>query len=114
MQNVHGQTSSDGPRTGAGAILGPQDMCLVGPSGEKMSAGRNGTSALRRRANRSSDALKDPLIRRAVSTLVYATLLYPIQALLPVSLHPPESAGLGAGGLAGALPAAGMLEQIQP
>jgi hypothetical protein len=51
---------------------------------------------------RSSDALKDPSIRRAVSTLVYATPLHPAQRHLPVNLHPPNSAVLGAGGLAGA------------
>ena len=41
---------------------------------------------------RSSDALKDPSIRRAVSTLVYATPLHPAQRHLPVNLHPPNSA----------------------
>ena len=73
-----------------------------------------GISALRHAVKPASDALKPSPIRRAVSTLVYATLLHPVQGLLPMNLHPPESAGLGAGGLAGALPAAGMLEQIQP
>ena len=68
----------------------------------KCPPGEIGTSALRHRANRSSDARKDPLIRRAVSTLVYATLLHPAQGLLPMTMHPPESAGFGAGGLAGA------------
>ena len=56
----------------------------------------------RRSAGRWSDALKDPRIRRAVSTLVYATPLHPAQRHLPVNLHPPNSAVLGAGGLAGA------------
>ena len=73
-----------------------------------------GISALRHAVKPTSDALKPKLIRRAVSTLVYATLLHPFQGLLPMNLHPPESAGLGAGGLAGALLAAAMLEQIQP
>ena len=73
-----------------------------------------GISALRHAVKPSSDARKPSLIRRAVSTLVYATLLHPVQGLLPMNLHPPGSAGLGAGGLAGAPPAAGMLEQIQP
>ena len=68
----------------------------------KCPPGEIGTSALRHRANRSSDARKDPLIRRAVSTLVYATLLHPAQGLLPMTMHPPESAGFGAGGPAGA------------
>ena len=31
-----------------------------------------------------------------------------------MNLHPPKSAGLGADGLAGGMPAAAMLEQIQP
>ena len=57
----------------------------------KCPPGEIGTSALRHRANRSSDARKDPLIRRAVSTLVYATLLHPAQELLPVNLHPSET-----------------------
>ena len=46
----------------------------------------------RRSAGRWSDALKDPRIRRAVSTLVYATPLHPAQRHLPVNLHPPNSA----------------------
>ena len=61
-----------------------------------------GISALRHAVKPASDALKPSPIRRAVSTLVYATLLHPVQALLPMNLQPPESAGLGAGGLAGA------------
>ena len=56
----------------------------------------------RRSAGRWSDALKDPRIRRAVSTLVYATPLHPAQRHLPVNLHPPISAVFWAGGLAGA------------
>ena len=48
-----------------------------------------GTSTLPHETKRSSDALKDPRIRRAVSTLVYATPLHPAQGHLPVSLHPP-------------------------
>ena len=46
----------------------------------------------RRSAGRWSDALKEPRIRRAVSTLVYATPLHPAQRHLPVNLHPPNSA----------------------
>ena len=61
-----------------------------------------GTSTLSHETKRSSDALKDPRIRRAVSTLVYATPLRPAQGHLPVSLHPPNSAIFWAGGLAGA------------
>ena len=87
--------------------------CRVLPDG-KCPLAEMGTSTLRHATKDPSDAVKDPRIRRAVSTLVYATLLHPVQGLLPMNLHPPESAGLGAGGLAGALPAAGMLEQIQP
>ena len=48
------------------------------------------------------DALKPPRIRRAASTLVYAALLHPAQRHLPVNLHPPNSAVLGADWLAGA------------
>ena len=61
-----------------------------------------GTSTLSHETKRSSDALKDPRIRRAVSTLVYATPLHPAQGHLPVNLHPPNSAVFWAGGLAGA------------
>ena len=50
----------------------------------------------------SSDAEKPSPIRRAVSTLVYATPLHPAQGHLPVILHPPNSAVFWAGGLAGA------------
>ena len=54
-----------------------------------------GTSTLPHETKRSSDALKDPRIRRAVSTLVYATPLHPAQGHLPVNLHPPKSAVFG-------------------
>ena len=61
-----------------------------------------GTSTLSHETKRSSDALKHPRIRRAMSTLVYATPLHPAQGHLPVILHPPNSAVFWAGGLAGA------------
>ena len=50
-----------------------------------------GFSALRHAVKPASDALKPSPIRRAVSTLVYATLLRPAQELLPMSLHPSET-----------------------
>ena len=49
-------------------------------------------STLLHETKRSSETLKDPRIRRAVSTLVYATPLHPAQRHLPVNLHPPNSA----------------------
>ena len=61
-----------------------------------------GSSTLPHETKHSSDALKHPRIRRAVSTLVYATPLHPAQGHLPVILHPPNSAVFWAGGLAGA------------
>ena len=48
-----------------------------------------GISALRHAVKPASDALKPSPIRRAVSTLVYATLLRPAQGLLPMTIHPP-------------------------
>ena len=66
-----------------------------------------GTSTLLYETKRSSDALKDPRIRRAVSTLVYATPLHSAQGDLPVNLHPPNSAVLGKGGLAAQVRAGG-------
>ena len=51
-----------------------------------------GTSTLPHETKRSSDALKPPRIRRAVSTLVYATPLHPAQRHLPwtcTPLNPP-------------------------
>ena len=41
MQDGHGPTSSDGPRSGAGAAPGPQGRSLPRASGEILSAGRN-------------------------------------------------------------------------
>ena len=114
MQNVHGQTSSGGPRTGAGGAPGPQGRSLPRASGEILSAGRNRNfrppargeagvgraEALAHSTRRVHISLRDPSPPRPrTSSRDHA---------------PPESAGLGAGGLAGALPAAGMLEQIQP
>merc|ERR1711957_366615 len=49
---------------------------------------------------RSSDALKHPRIRRAVSTLVYATPLHPAHEPVPWTCTPPKSAVFWAGGLA--------------
>ena len=74
----------DGPRTGGhrgtGITLGPQDMSLVAPSAEKMPTRRNRNFRPPTRDEPLvGHARKDPLIRRAVSTLVYATLLRPAQ-----------------------------------
>ena len=60
-------------------------MALAGPSTQKMSPREIGTSTLPHETNRSSDALKDPPIRRAVSTLVYATPLHPAQTYVPMT-----------------------------
>ena len=60
------------------------------------------TSTLPHETKRSSDALKHPRIRRAVSTLVYATLLHPAQGHLPMNLHPLKPRQFLAGELAGA------------
>ena len=106
------------PVMGRGAVPGPpqapREGHCQGLQVKSCPLAEIGISALRHAVKPASDALKPSPIRRAVSTLVYATLLHPVPGLLPVTMQPPESAGLGAGGLAGALLAAAMLEQIQP
>ena len=49
----------------------------------------SGTSTLPHAVKLSSNVEKPSPIRRAVSTLVYATLLHPAQGLLPMTIHPP-------------------------
>ena len=83
------------PLVGRGPVPGaPQapreGHCRVLPS-RKCPLEEMGTSTLGHATKDRSDAVKDPRIRRAVSTLVYATLLHPAQDLLPVSLHPSET-----------------------
>ena len=59
------------------------------PGGEKKWPWKEiGSSTPSHETKRSSDALKDPRIRRAVSTLVYATPLHPAQGHLPWTCTP--------------------------
>ena len=75
----------------AGAPQAPREAhCRVLPA-RKCPVQEMGTSTLRHATKEPSDAVKHPRIRRAVSTLVYATLLRPAQELLPMSLHPSET-----------------------
>ena len=69
--------------------MGALGMALAGASVRKWPLQEIGTSTLSHETKRSSDALKDPRIRRAVSTLVYATPLHPAQRHLPMTMHPP-------------------------
>ena len=94
--------------------MGAQGMALAGPSSQFLLGKRNRNFHLPHETKHSSDALKDPRIRRAVSTLVYATPLHPAQGHLPMTMHPPNSTVKGGRWAGRCVPAAAMLEQNEP
>ena len=89
----HGLVIGRRPLMGRAPVRGspwpPRTCSWQGLQVKSCPPGEIGTSALRHTVKASSDALKPSLIRRAVSTLVYATLLRPAQGLLPMTIHPP-------------------------
>jgi hypothetical protein len=89
----HGLVMDRRALMGRGPVRGspspPRTCSWQGLQVKSCPLGEMGTSALRHTVQPSSDALKPSLIRRAVSTLVYATLLHPVQGLLPMTIHPP-------------------------